>query len=197
MSFLNSLGFTSPSNLEKSLVYPFCGPDVEEQARFAARQSTERIASRMHDAVTAHVDADPIIRLLTDEFEETNLFGDADHDRLRLRAATYNNLGCLEKRRGRLHPSLDHLQKAAQLEVSVDPDVGASPSTYLNLCTVLNKLGNHVAAVSAAQRAIDTLHFQAQQGLTQLVLFGDGGQVTQRFFLVVKKTVQIVLKARL
>jgi tetratricopeptide (TPR) repeat protein len=104
---------------------------------------------------------------LTDEFEETRLFGDADHDRLRLRAATYNNLGCLEKRRGRLHPSLDHLQKAAQLEVSVDPDVGASPSTYLNLCTVLNKLGNHVAAVSAAQRAIDTLHFQAQQGLDQ------------------------------
>lgn len=104
---------------------------------------------------------------LTDEFDETNLFGDADHDRLRLRAATYNNLGCLEKRRGRLHASLDHLQKAAQLEVSVDPDVGASPSTYLNLCTVLNKLGNHVAAVSAAQRAVDTLNFQAQQGLDQ------------------------------
>ncbi len=47
-----------------------------------------------------------------------------------------------------------------------------------------------------AKTRLALFHFlKAQQGLAQLVLFGDSSQVTQRFFLVAEKPVQIVLKA--
>lgn len=89
----------------------------------------------------------------------------AEEDRLRLRAATYNNLGCLERRRGCHEDALQFLRKAIQVESELDP-TGASggtatasassstPSIYLNLCTVLNELGRHGEAVVAAQSAV-------------------------------------------
>jgi tetratricopeptide (TPR) repeat protein len=101
---------------------------------------------------------------LTDDNAKTNCFGALEHDRLRLRAASFNNLGCLEKRRGMLDASLQHLQKAVEIECLVDPDTGASPSTQMNVCTVMNKRGRHTQAAAAADRAIRNLHFQVQQG---------------------------------
>lgn len=101
---------------------------------------------------------------LTEEFSDANCFLHSDHDRLRLRAATYNNFGCMEKRKGKLPAALECLQRAAQLEVLVDPDTGAAPTTNLNLCAVLNKMGHHVQAVLAAERAVNSLRFQSQQG---------------------------------
>ncbi len=101
---------------------------------------------------------------LTEEFSDANCFLHTDHDRLRLRAATYNNFGCMEKRKGKLPAALECLQRAAQLEVLVDPDTGAAPTTNLNLCAVLNKMGQHVQAVLAAERAVNSLRFQSLQG---------------------------------
>ena len=95
---------------------------------------------------------------------DTNCFGMHEHDRLRLRAATLNNLGCLEKRRENIREALDYLQSAVEIETLVDSDVGASPSTCLNLCTLFNRVGRHDEAVAAAERAISALHFQSQQG---------------------------------
>ena len=108
---------------------------------------------------------------LTEEFSDANCFLHSDHDRLRLRAATYNNFGCMEKRKGKLPAALECLQRAAQLEVLVDPDLGAAPTTNLNLCAVLNKMGQHVQAVLAAERAVKTLHFQSLQGHENLPQF--------------------------
>uniref|UniRef100_A0A7S1LPI7 Uncharacterized protein n=1 Tax=Neobodo designis TaxID=312471 RepID=A0A7S1LPI7_NEODS len=101
---------------------------------------------------------------LTEDAKATNCFGHMEHERLRLRAATFNNLGCLEKRRGQLEAGLTHLHKAAEIEALVDPDVGASPSTQLNLCTLLNKMGRHDQAAAAAERAIRNIGFLEQSG---------------------------------
>ncbi|PWU84748.1 hypothetical protein C4B63_205g20 [Trypanosoma cruzi] len=67
--------------------------------------------------------------------EEANYFIGAESRRLQLRAATLNNLGCMEKRRQRLEESLGYLRQAVELEVSLDTTSRGSPSTYLNLCT--------------------------------------------------------------
>ena len=101
---------------------------------------------------------------LTDETASTNCFLGHDHDRLRLRASTYNNIGCMEKKRGHIPAALTCLQKAVEVETLVDPDLGAAPSTYLNLCTVLNKVGQHDQAAVAAERAVRALRVQAQSG---------------------------------
>lgn len=92
--------------------------------------------------------------------DELNFFSEAEARRRRLRAATLNNLGCMEKRRKRLEESLMYLRQAVELEVSVDTTSRGSPSTYLNLCTVLNELQRHHEAVNAAECAIASLEEQ-------------------------------------
>ncbi|RNF02463.1 hypothetical protein TraAM80_06370 [Trypanosoma rangeli] len=92
--------------------------------------------------------------------EKANYFIDVEPRRLRLRAATLNNLGCMEKRRLRLEESLGYLRQAVELEVSLDPTSRGSPSTYLNLCTVLNEMNQHHDAVNAAENAIAALEEQ-------------------------------------
>ncbi|KAF8282643.1 putative Tetratricopeptide repeat [Trypanosoma cruzi] len=101
--------------------------------------------------------------------EEANYFIGAESRRLRLRAATLNNLGCMEKRRQRLEESLGYLRQAVELEVSLDTTSRGSPSTYLNLCTVLNELSQHHEAVNAAENAIAALEEQmSRQNKEQL-----------------------------
>ena len=108
----------------------------------------------------------------TEETASSNCFVDYAHDRLRLRAATLNNMACLEKRRGDISKALEYLQKAVELETLVDPDVGASPSSNLNLCTLLNKQGKHLLAAAAADRAVKSLlYLQSQKGHENLPSF--------------------------
>lgn len=102
--------------------------------------------------------------LLTDENPTMHTFLNHEHDRLRLRAATFNNIGCMEKRRSNYPVALKNLQQAVELETLVDPDVGAGPSTYLNLCTILNKMGDFTQAINAADRALRAAVLQQQQG---------------------------------
>ncbi|KAG8345164.1 IQ calmodulin binding motif [Trypanosoma vivax] len=92
--------------------------------------------------------------------EEVNYFPKADSRRVRLRAATLNNLGCMEKRRGRMEESLRYLRQAVDIEVMLNRTAGAAPSTYLNLCTVLNALQRHDEAVIAVEGAIAALDEQ-------------------------------------
>lgn len=92
--------------------------------------------------------------------EELNYFPSAEARRLRLRAATLNNLGCMEKRRGRLEESLRYLRQAVDMEVALDRTTGGSPSTYLNMCTVLNELQRHDEAVIAVENALSAMNEQ-------------------------------------
>ncbi|KAG5505762.1 hypothetical protein JKF63_05098 [Porcisia hertigi] len=117
-------------------------------------------------------------------------FGPTPQDqqlRLSLRAVTLNHLGCLEQRRGRLRAAVVFLRMAIQTQARLDEsrrahgdaiaptlvetplsDAGSNSSgtthtasTYLNLCTVLNELGQHAEAVQVCERVIPLL----QQGL--------------------------------
>lgn len=83
--------------------------------------------------------------------------------RLRQRAAAFNNLGCMERKRGLLQQSLDYFKRAAQIEVRLDPSGLGSPSTYLNICTLLIEMQRYSEAVPAAERAIAALQMHIQE----------------------------------
>jgi hypothetical protein len=74
--------------------------------------------------------------------------------RQRMRAITYNNLGCLFKRRNLPQLALQYLQKALALEEAGGP-VQNSSSTHLNIC----------AAFSALKRPKEVRSGAARQGL--------------------------------
>ncbi|KAG5506130.1 hypothetical protein GH5_05813 [Leishmania sp. Ghana 2012 LV757] len=113
-------------------------------------------------------------------------FGPTPHDqqlRLSLRAATLNHLGCLEQRRGRPRAAVVFLRMAIQTQAQLDEsrrvdgdavaqdwakaerkhvsgnssDTTGIASTYLNLCTVLNELGQHVEAAHVCERVLPLL----------------------------------------
>lgn len=85
-----------------------------------------------------------------------------DKARLKLRAVTFNNLGCFYKRRGKLHAALQYLDKALKIELASD-EVDNPAGTHLNLCATLSQLGRHQPALEHAQCALDLL----KQGLSR------------------------------
>ena len=68
--------------------------------------------------------------------------------RLELKSTTYNNLGCMERRRGRLAVGLQYLRQA--LELPATP----SAALHLNVSGVLAQLGRTSEALYAANKAI-------------------------------------------
>ena len=76
--------------------------------------------------------------------------------RRRLRAITYNNLGCYFRKRGKLHSALQMLDKALRLELLSD-QVDTPATTHLNLSAVLSQLRKHRAALEHAQCAVELL----------------------------------------
>ncbi|EKX41349.1 hypothetical protein GUITHDRAFT_158222 [Guillardia theta CCMP2712] len=76
--------------------------------------------------------------------------------RLKLRAVTFNNLGCFYKRRGKLHAALQYLDKALKIELSSE-EVDNPAGTHLNLCATLSQLGRHAPALEHAQCALELL----------------------------------------
>ncbi|KAJ1494312.1 hypothetical protein T484DRAFT_1877941 [Baffinella frigidus] len=79
-----------------------------------------------------------------------------DKVRLKLRAVTFNNLGCFYKRRGKLHAALQYLDKALKIELSSE-EVDNPAGTHLNLCATLSQLGRHQPALEHAQCALELL----------------------------------------
>jgi len=90
--------------------------------------------------------------------EEDSFFQD-EHIRLRLRAISHNNLGCLHKQRGKLTVALRHLEKAVQIELRT-PDPDNPAGTHLNLCAILSLQGDHRRALHHAQLALGLLEKQ-------------------------------------
>eukprot|EP00667_Euglena_gracilis_P015427 EG_transcript_16049 len=73
---------------------------------------------------------------------------------LTLKAATFNNWGCLDQRQGRNPSALSRLQRAKCLELAAGI---SSPSTSINLCAVLHALGRYEEAAAEARVAIGLL----------------------------------------
>merc|ERR1712166_1009424 len=90
--------------------------------------------------------------------EEDTFFQD-EHIRLRLRAISHNNLGCLHKQRGKLTLALRHLEKAFQIELRT-PEPDNPAGTHLNLCAILSLQGDHRRALHHAQLALGLLEKQ-------------------------------------
>jgi len=73
--------------------------------------------------------------------------------RKRLRAISFNNMGCYYERRNKLLKSLEFLDRALRLELDVQL-VEDPSATHLNLCRVLSRLKRHDAAFQHARCAI-------------------------------------------
>eukprot|EP00757_Euglenozoa_sp_SAG-D1_P019520 gene19519-975_t len=79
---------------------------------------------------------------------------DGEGARLHLRATTYNNFGCLEKRRGYFSRSLKYLSKAIELERTANASGFPSAATLSNFCAVLTSLKQYGDAITAAKQCI-------------------------------------------
>jgi tetratricopeptide (TPR) repeat protein len=77
--------------------------------------------------------------------------------RLRLRATTLNNLGCLYRRKGKGHAALKHLEMALKIEAEILEPLEDPASTHLNLCAILSGLRQHKVAIKHARAAIDKI----------------------------------------
>jgi len=87
--------------------------------------------------------------------EHDTFFEDTD-TRLRLRAITHNNFGCMHKRRGRLSTALKHLEKAVRIEMST-PSPDNPAGTHLNMCAVLSLANRHERALHHANTALELI----------------------------------------
>ncbi|KAJ1494762.1 hypothetical protein T484DRAFT_1877194 [Baffinella frigidus] len=89
--------------------------------------------------------------------------------RLRHRAISLNNLGCVYRRRKKLHAALRCLEQALTIELSLaeemphahdasyDTRIDGPADTHLNLAAVLSELGQHNAALSHVECALTLL----------------------------------------
>eukprot|EP00161_Ancyromonas_sigmoides_P024155 TRINITY_DN773_c1_g1_i2.p2 TRINITY_DN773_c1_g1~~TRINITY_DN773_c1_g1_i2.p2 ORF type:complete len:278 (+),score=47.63 TRINITY_DN773_c1_g1_i2:310-1143(+) len=100
------------------------------------------------------------------ELTEPRGYNRYDTDRLRIRAITLNNLGCLHRRRGQLPRALRALERAVALEARIEGVVNPA-GTHLNVCAVLSQLGRHTVAIEHARAALVIL---------QAELFGEDGE---------------------
>ncbi|QDZ20041.1 TPR repeat domain-containing protein [Chloropicon primus] len=75
---------------------------------------------------------------------------------LRLRAVTFNNLGCLYKHRRNFYTAIKYLEKALNIEETTSYAENPA-STHLNLCATLSMCGRHDKALSYANAALKIL----------------------------------------
>jgi len=83
------------------------------------------------------------------------------------RAVTFNNLACYYRRQGKLHASLQYLQKALKIEGRLEK-VDNPADTHLNACAVLSQLGRHQSALEHAQSALILLQEELFNGVNPL-----------------------------
>ena len=83
------------------------------------------------------------------------------------RAVTFNNLACYYRRQGKLHASLQYLQKALKIEARLEK-VDNPADTHLNACAVLSQLGRHQSALEHSQSALILLQEELFNGVNPL-----------------------------
>ena len=81
---------------------------------------------------------------------------DGDAKKMKLKAVTYNNLGCFYKAQKKARISLGFLERALRIEATT-PSCDNPATTHLNLCTILSQLGRHREALEHACCALELL----------------------------------------
>jgi hypothetical protein len=92
------------------------------------------------------------------------LFGGGQSARPRLRGTTFNNFGCLERRRGRLELAVNYMRQ------SLDHDGEQSPVTFLNMGAILTQLGHSADAVQCSRRAVELLSASDNENMGLLAI---------------------------
>lgn len=87
--------------------------------------------------------------------------------RVKLRAVTYNNIGCYYRKMGQPREALVNLERALQtLEETSNPEHAGD--THLNICAILSQMGRHTEALEHAQTALillqEELYFENNSG---------------------------------
>lgn len=75
--------------------------------------------------------------------------------RLKARAVTLNNLGCLMKKWGKPRVAIAYLSRALRIEASLPGGADNPAGTHLNMSTALSAVGMHREAAGHASRAIE------------------------------------------
>jgi len=78
---------------------------------------------------------------------------DQDIAGVKLRAITYNNIGCFYRKKGLTKESLVHLERALRMLSGVQPTEHAADA-HLNICAVLSEMKQHSQALEHAQVAL-------------------------------------------
>lgn len=78
-------------------------------------------------------------------------------DRFKLKALTYNNLGCYYKRINKLNVSLRYMTQALSVETKSKQPKSHIASTKLNICAILSSLDKHKEAIKYAVSAVADL----------------------------------------
>merc|ERR1711907_2336 len=100
-----------------------------------------------------HGDEDGTMNLLRRALQMSqvvNAASEKDISRLKLRAVTYNNIGCFYRKMDRPKEALLHLERALKLLNEI-PHAEHAADTHLNICAVLSQLGRHSQALEHAQ----------------------------------------------
>jgi len=105
------------------------------------------------------------------DLTEACLGEEGDESRGKLRAVTYNNLGCYFRKLGRTREALINLEKALRLLENIN-DAAHAGDTHLNICAVLSQTGRHSEALDHAQTALILLQ-------EELYLFGLEGSTDE------------------
>ncbi|EPY40292.1 hypothetical protein AGDE_03636 [Angomonas deanei] len=95
--------------------------------------------------------------------EDSYPLREAPDRRVHLRGVTYNNLGCMERHRGRYPEALEYMQESMRV-TGVESPVG-----YMNISAVLLQLNRNAEAVRTAERAVELLADTPETGLPSLV----------------------------
>ncbi|CAG9326097.1 unnamed protein product [Blepharisma stoltei] len=111
-------------------------------------------------------------------------FLDQPHDReikMKLKAITFNNLGCFYKKTGKVSLALKFLQKALDLDVTSPSEKTNLAGTHLNMCAIQSGMGNHELAIKHALKAIEFLkdveevEFAPSIGATTAIAYHNAG----------------------
>ena len=120
--------------------------------RLVVKCNTVAVRCFKHDDYEAAASYLAMSMQLTDPAAQAVVFGATAADlRNKLRATSLNNLGCMERRRGRPEAAVRHLEQALAL------DDGNSAATLVNIAALYAQLGLAAEGVSACQRALAVL----------------------------------------
>jgi len=113
------------------------------------------------------------------DLTETPTVEEDDVGRIKLRAVTYNNIGCYHRKMGQPIEALGSLQRALNLLDHIH-DAQHAGDTHLNICAMLSQMERHSEALEHAQTALillqEELYFE-QGGSTE----GAADEKSKRF----------------